>query len=97
MAGSVCDVCGGQSVGVASSALGAVSFAYCERCLKENAEPYYMLASTIAMCGGRDKIADWMQPVIEGTLKVAGRTLEDLDRDIEREIKMFEQWYDYKG
>lgn len=41
MAGDICDCCGRPEVlGVASSGLGAVSFAWCRECLTEEAEPY---------------------------------------------------------
>ena len=43
-----CDCCGRtREVGVASSQLGGVSFAYCKECLNNNAEPASMVNSTI--------------------------------------------------
>lgn len=43
MAGLTCDSCGrGNVIGVASSSLGAVSWAWCRECLDHNAEPPIM-------------------------------------------------------
>lgn len=44
MAGATCDVCGKPSVGVASSSLGAVSWAFCSECARKPAEPLCMFA-----------------------------------------------------
>lgn len=44
MAGDTCDVCGKPSVGVASSSLGAVSWAFCSECAHKPAEPACMFA-----------------------------------------------------
>lgn len=40
MSKNVCDVCGGDAIGVAASSLGALSYAYCARCLRRGYEPY---------------------------------------------------------
>jgi hypothetical protein len=54
-----CDVCNKQGIrGVASSILGAISFAYCEECLIRGAEPLSMWHNTIDICGGPDEVAD---------------------------------------
>jgi hypothetical protein len=37
-----CDVCGQPAKGVASSTLGAISFAFCQECLNHSAEPEFM-------------------------------------------------------
>lgn len=42
MAGDTCDVCERPSVGVASSSLGAVSWAFCAECAAKPAEPTCM-------------------------------------------------------
>lgn len=36
---------------VCSSALGPVSFAYCEECLRAGVEPYWFTENTVALCG----------------------------------------------
>ena len=50
MAGDTCDVCGQPSAGVACSALGAISFAYCEKCLRIGAEPLVAFETTAWTC-----------------------------------------------
>lgn len=42
MSGINCDVCGKTSVGVASSSLGPVSWAFCAECAHKPAEPVCM-------------------------------------------------------
>lgn len=53
MSGNVCDVCEREGiVGVASSALGPCSFAYCKSCLENGCEPYEIAVRMFATCGG---------------------------------------------
>jgi len=42
MAMPFCDVCGRDAIGVASSSLGAVSWAFCQECARKPAEPACM-------------------------------------------------------
>lgn len=44
MAGDICDVCGKPSIGVASSSLGAISWAFCSECARKPAEPLCMFS-----------------------------------------------------
>lgn len=77
-----CDVCGKEpAVGVASSCLGPCSFAYGRECLRVGAEPYCALIGALADCG-REHCAEWVHPIIEASLKVAGKTLEEFDADL---------------
>jgi len=62
MAGNICDCCGiFGTVGVASSRLGAISFAYCKKCLQFGAEPEFMIRYIVEINGGWNKIADWVR------------------------------------
>ena len=53
-----CDICGSEKyyAGVASSALGPFSYAYCQVCLRMNADTWGMVKATIDSCGGIDKV-----------------------------------------
>jgi len=83
MPGITCDVCGGAAVGVCSSALGACSFAYCKQCLELRAEPYQCTVIMCAMNGNEFKhFAPWFHPVIEGTCKRAGKTLDQFWQEV---------------
>src|SRR5919109_204932 len=80
----MCDVCGKRTpIGVAASSIGPMSFAYCRSCLEERAEPYFMVVTTLACCGGRlEGTADWFKDmIVPASLEVAGKTVEDLLRD----------------
>jgi hypothetical protein len=64
MAGDKCDVCGrSPTVGVASSALGAVSWAFCSECLNKPAEPEVMFQTTADTTGGGKGAADWVADI----------------------------------
>jgi len=55
-----CNVCNkNEALGVASSALGAISFAYCRTCLDHNADPYWIIQSSFKDCRG--EVAEWAQ------------------------------------
>lgn len=56
-----CDVCqrGDRDVAVASSCLGAMSLAFCQECLGQNAESEGMFLFTASMCG--DQVADFVK------------------------------------
>jgi hypothetical protein len=59
-----CDVCNGESggtyVGVACSALGAVSFAHCDRCATADAESVGMLRGVVEDAGGLHNLMHWV-------------------------------------
>jgi hypothetical protein len=84
MSGSTCDVCGDPAIGVASSALGPVSFAYCAECARASAEPYGVTVAVVAeMCGRTpDAIAEWFRPVVEATAQRAGKTVDQFWADV---------------
>lgn len=74
MAGNVCDVCGGETVGVAGSAVGACSFAYCAACLNAGLEPYDAIVDLAFCIGGLDNAMPEYQPMIDASLAKAGKT-----------------------
>jgi hypothetical protein len=57
-----CDVCGYGELyaGVASSALGPMSQAYCSLCLGMGADSRIMIEATIDGCGGVENVAAWL-------------------------------------
>jgi hypothetical protein len=65
-----CDVCGKSAVGVASSSLGAISYAYCNECLLRYAEPVTAFEITYEVTSG--DVADWVK---ELTTYVDGKYL----------------------
>ena len=87
-----CDVCGKPSVGVACSALGAISFSYCARCLRENAEPAGFLKAWIeSVAGGVESLAGWF---IRGVRTYRGGkyiSIEELMRDGEDSKQRIDQ------
>lgn len=89
-----CDVCGQPALAVASSAMGAISFAYCRRCAVEHLEPYDALVGGLAFCGPpplvRDHVRDDMLFVIDASLAFAKKTWDDLARDVKKLEEDFE-------
>lgn len=67
----ICNVCNqNEAKGVAASCLGPVSFAYCEVCLKEGAEPEGMTYATLQMITDDPDaieyaVADWFKTGIK--------------------------------
>lgn len=83
-----CDVCGKESeVFVASSAYGAISFAYCEDCLQSGREPYWAVVSYIS-CAGHfpDDINEEYQKDVRRQLMLHGISEEQFIQDVEEEI-----------
>ena len=81
MAGSECDVCKAPSIGVACSALGAISFAYCQACAAAGCEPYSMLVCEMALfIEGR--AAGWLEETIIATLSRLNIPREQFDSDV---------------
>lgn len=88
MSGSKCDVCGAPAIGVASSALGPVSFAYCGECAAIGAEPYSFTVGLVAMNGGTpDAVAPWFFTVIDATRERAGKTDAEFWADVAEVVK----------
>ena len=56
-----CDVCGRPALGVACSSVGGISYAYCEECLKNFAEPLSAFEFWHETLG--DDVADWVKEV----------------------------------
>jgi hypothetical protein len=82
-----CDVCGGPAIGVACSALGAISFAYCRACAVNGAEPRGILEGMVLdMMSGPPpftpdvEVADWLldgvTTLIDGEYVVAREALK---------------------
>lgn len=86
-----CNVCGSlERVSVRCSAMGAVSFGYCEDCRDSNREPW------TALVGGlfgvpRDDVAPWVKPIIAATLQHYGKTEDELWKDVENLSHEYEQ------
>lgn len=82
-----CEVCGARAAGVFSSALGAVSFAYCADCNAVGAEPYGVAVAYVALCCGDtpEAVAEWFHEVVEGTAERAGKTVAEFWADVKAE------------
>jgi hypothetical protein len=59
-----CDICKEKAVGVVCSLIGVLSQAYCKKCLENCAEPKYLVDMEIELCGGYDKVADWVKDTV---------------------------------
>jgi len=80
----LCDVCGkAEAVGVACSATGAVSFAYCVECLKTGREPYGALVASLFGMSSMDDVAEWYRPTVAATIKAEGKSVEELFADVD--------------
>lgn len=78
-----CDCCDAKGhVLVRASSCGAVSFAYCKKCISSGREPYGAVVASLYGIGSMDEVAKWFQPVIAIVLKAEGKTVEELFQDV---------------
>lgn len=85
---SKCSVCGRIApTQTACSAYGAISYSYCDDCLRNNLEPYSAVVSYIA-CAGRfpQNINEAYIADVRRMLPLWGKTEEEFIRDVDREI-----------
>jgi len=82
-----CAVCGKEGeVFVACSACGAISFAYCEDCLRAGAEPYGELVSYISCAGDSpEDINNTYLEIIHNTLDRLNKSEEQFWEDVRSE------------
>lgn len=85
----MCNVCHvNEAIGVFSSRIAPVSSAYCQSCSASGAEPYGVVVLRCALlqnCTYPDKLTPHMKYVVEASLRVAGKTHEQLAADIEQQ------------
>jgi hypothetical protein len=89
-----CDVCG-QDVDklyVCSSAMGAISFAYCGKCLALGLEPYDALVGGLCGLHSMDEIRSDLHLIIERSLDFYGKTQEELFADIKKLEEDYEKY-----
>ena len=80
-----CNVCGKpESIVVACSACGPVSFSYCAECAAAGCEPYGTVMASLFGMSSMDDVAEWYRPTILATLKGEGKTEEELFADVRR-------------
>lgn len=82
-----CQVCGEPAKGVASSGIGAISFAYCQECLNVGAEPFGAVVALLSMIGGDENAGENLHAMIEATLQRVGKTKEELDAAVQKAIQ----------
>lgn len=90
---SKCSVCGRIApTRTACSAYGAISYSYCDNCLRLNLEPYHTVVSYIACAGHYPlNINDAYITDIRRMLPLWGKTEEEFIRDVEQEINDMEE------
>lgn len=93
----ICDCCGNETdVVVCGSSCGAISYAYCERCLNEGYEPYSGLVAYISSAisvGQEDNyksnISEEFLVFIERNLKFHNKTEEQFISDMKSANKIY--------
>lgn len=83
-----CAVCGEPAEAVAASAYGAISYAFCARCLANEMEPYAGVVCYIA-CAGHfpDDISEEYRADVRRMLPLWGKTEEEFIKDVEKVIE----------
>lgn len=89
----VCDCCGKPATGVYSSSFGAVSFAYCEKCAKNDIEPYGVIISYVSCgCNTFDDMNGYYQNLVKKNLDFYGKTIEDFNTDLAKINNEYDEW-----
>lgn len=78
-------MCGGDAIGVAASSLGALSYAYCARCLRKNYEPYDAIVGVV-FCTNYHVI--WTEDLLRN-LAFFGKTVYDVRVDAEEIMREY--------
>lgn len=88
---SKCDVCGKETnTTVCCSSCGAVSFAYCDECLRTNREPYDAL---VGMGLHYDTFCKtYKDKVLLPSLQFFGKTVEQFNADIDKMDEDYRKW-----
>lgn len=92
-----CDCCGKEveKVFTVSSGITAMTFSYCKDCLLSCAEPYDVLISTFAGVDfKKDQLGPHWERVIEESLKIAGKTRQDFEKDCNDFMEKCKHWGD---
>lgn len=84
-----CAVCGKKTeVYVASSSIGAVTYAYCADCLRANVEPWEDLVYNCAVCGPYpESVNEWFRGIVRDTCKYLGKSEEEFKAAVDDEIR----------
>ena len=96
----ICDVCGKEvkETFVCASTMGAISFGYCEECLRQGLEPYSAVVAYIS-CAGRfpDDINETYQKHVKNILKCLNISEEQFIKDVNKSIKKMDEYYSNIG
>lgn len=96
----ICDVCGKEveKICACASTMGAISFGYCEDCLRKGLEPYYAVVAYIS-CAGRfpDDINETYQKHVRNILKGLNISEEQFIKDVDKSIKKMDEYYSNIG
>lgn len=93
---NICEVCQkNESIGVASSSLGAISFAYCESCLRDGAEPYGLIVSILSMVGHnwQNAVAEYIHDIVSASLEASGKSYDELVHDVDNSIEEEDEYF----
>lgn len=86
-----CDVCGKETKTiVCSSTCGAISFAYCEDCLRNGIEPYDALVGMGLFYA--DINTNYKKNILDPSLKFHGKTREQFDDDVQAQEEEYLAW-----
>lgn len=86
-----CDCCGTNTdVIIANSSLGAISYAYCEKCLKNGYEPYISIVCFLDYCMPFNQLESNTKEYILKCIKFHNISEEQLLKDVDNLLKSTE-------
>jgi hypothetical protein len=87
-----CDVCKEPAIGVCSSGLGPVSFAYCAECLRERRQPWGALIGFGVSVG--KVMVGWAKEMIETNCRYYNKTVDEFWEEVEVAEREYERHCD---
>ena len=89
---SKCDVCGKEAKTiVCCSTCGAISFSYCEDCLRNGIEPYDALVGMGLYYA--DINNKYKQQILDPSLRFHNKTREQFDADVQAQDEWLRAWF----
>lgn len=87
-----CEVCGGESIAVASVPGVPFSVARCRTCIEDNAYPWAILVANTACCGGLEGTNDGWREMVDATCLRLRKTIVEFNADVERGLRELENY-----
>lgn len=87
-----CEICLKPALGVASSRVGAMSYAICKECIEKGREPWGTLVGGLCGCRPHTVVEGVLEHIIRPTCEFYGKTEEEFWKEV---IKLEDEFAEY--